>query len=167
MNLLLSVGFLSACGSLGCYHNNISSKKELQFLLEAATETSLRFFQPLHHLWATSKSWLVPLLSGLDFTSVKPSSEHRDVNIIQVANLIRGVFLGFFVSFSLKLFYSCSITVICIFPPPLPPAPAKPTSLPCFYPPPWFCPCVLYSTSWKPSLHYAFPSSLWLLLDRS
>ena len=31
-----------------------------------------------------------------------------------------------------------------------PPTPAKPTSLPCFHPPPWFCPCVLYSSSWKP-----------------
>ena len=30
------------------------------------------------------------------------------------------------------------------------PTPAKPTSLPCFHPPPWFCPCVLYSSSWKP-----------------
>ena len=30
-----------------------------------------------------------------------------------------------------------------------PPTPAKPTSLLCFHPPPWFCPCVLYS-SWEP-----------------
>ena len=27
--------------------------------------------------------------------------------------------------------------------------PAKPTSLPCFHPLPWFCPCVLYSSSCK------------------
>ena len=30
------------------------------------------------------------------------------------------------------------------------PTPAKPTSLPCLHPPSWFCPCVLYSSSWKP-----------------
>ena len=30
------------------------------------------------------------------------------------------------------------------------PTPAKPTSFPCFHPPPWFCPGVLYSSSWKP-----------------
>ena len=50
----------------------------------------------------------------------------------------------------LKLFYCCSITVVCIFSPPLYPTPAKPTSLPCFHPSPWFYPCVLYSSSWKP-----------------
>ena len=49
-------------------------------------------------------------------------------------------------NFFKKLFYCCSITVVCIFPP----TPSKPTSLPCFHPPPWFCPCVLYSSSWKP-----------------
>ena len=33
-----------------------------------------------------------------------------------------------------------------------PPTPtAKPTFLPCFHSPPWFCPCVLYNSSWKPS----------------
>ena len=30
------------------------------------------------------------------------------------------------------------------------PNPSKPTSFPCFHSPPWFCPCVLYSSSWKP-----------------
>ena len=68
--------------------------------------------------------------------------------------------LGFF----FKSFY-CSITVVCIFSPPLYPTPAKPTSLPCFYPPPWFCPCVLYSSSWKPFPHYPLASSLCLLSD--
>ena len=56
-----------------------------------------------------------------------------------------------FLSFLKKLLYCCSITVVCIFSPPLPtPTLAKPTSLPCFHPPPWFCPGVLYSSSWKP-----------------
>ena len=55
----------------------------------------------------------------------------------------------FFKMFCFTLFYCCSITVVCIFPT-IPPTPAKPTSLPCFHPLPWFCPCVLYSCSWKP-----------------
>ena len=49
-----------------------------------------------------------------------------------------------------KLLYCCSITVVCIFSPPLPHTPSKPTSLPCFHPTPWFCPCVLYSSSYNP-----------------
>ena len=56
--------------------------------------------------------------------------------------------LGFFCF--LKNFYCSSITVVCIFSPPLHPTPANSTSLPCLHPPPWFCPCVLYSSSWKP-----------------
>ena len=44
-------------------------------------------------------------------------------------------------------FYCYSITVVCIFSPSLHPTPSEPTSLPCLHPPPWFCPCVLYSSS--------------------
>ena len=50
----------------------------------------------------------------------------------------------------IQLFFYCSITVVCIFSPSLHPTPAKPTSLPRLHPPPWFCPCVLYSSSCKP-----------------
>ena len=42
-------------------------------------------------------------------------------------------------------FYCYSITVVCLFSPSLHPTPADPTALP--HPPPWFCPCVLYSSS--------------------
>ena len=52
--------------------------------------------------------------------------------------------------FLLNFFYCCSITVVCIFSPPLHPTLAKPTSLPHLHPPPWFCPCVLYSNSCIP-----------------
>ena len=52
--------------------------------------------------------------------------------------------------FKLKKNYWCSIIVVCVFSPPLYPTPAKPTSLPCFHSPISFCPCVLYSSSWKP-----------------
>ena len=58
-----------------------------------------------------------------------------------------------------KLFYRCSITVVFIFSPPLCPTPAKPTSLPCFHPPLWSCPCVLYSSSWKPFSPLSLPPS--------
>ena len=66
------------------------------------------------------------------------------------------IYLFFFNFF--KLLFCCSITVVYIFSPPLPPTPAKPTSLPCFHPPPWFCPCVLYSSSWKPFSSLSPPS---------
>ena len=56
----------------------------------------------------------------------------------------------FILFYFLKLLYCCSITIVCIFSPPLHPTPFKTTSLPCFFPPPWFCPCVLYSSSCKP-----------------
>ena len=55
----------------------------------------------------------------------------------------------FFIFFIFN-FYCYSITVVCIFSPFLHPTPTKPTSLPHLYPPPWFCPCVLYSSSCKP-----------------
>ena len=62
-----------------------------------------------------------------------------------------------------KLFYCCSITVVCIFS--LYPTPTKPTSLPCFHPSPWFGPCVLYSSSWKPFSPLSLPCSP-LAIDR-
>ena len=55
--------------------------------------------------------------------------------------------------------FYCSITVVCIFSSPLYPTPAKPTSLPCFHPSPWFCPCVLYSSFWKPFSPLSLPPS--------
>ena len=45
-------------------------------------------------------------------------------------------------------FYCYSTTVVCLFSPSLHPTPSEPTSLP--YHPPWFCPCVLYSSSCNP-----------------
>ena len=54
-------------------------------------------------------------------------------------------FLLFFKIILLLFNYSC-----LHFLPPLPPTLSKPTSLPCFHPPPWFCLCVLYSSSCNP-----------------
>ena len=62
-------------------------------------------------------------------------------------------FLNFNLIFNCFLFFNfnCySITVVCLFSPSLHPTPAEPTCLPHLYPPPWFCPCVLYSSSCNP-----------------
>ena len=58
--------------------------------------------------------------------------------------------LAFFFYFFFFCFYCYSITVVCIFSPPLYPTPVEPTSLRHLHPPPWFCPCVLYSSSCNP-----------------
>ena len=52
--------------------------------------------------------------------------------------------------FLILILYCYSITVVCLFSPSLHPTPAEPTSLPPLHPPPWFCPCVLYSSSCNP-----------------
>ena len=48
------------------------------------------------------------------------------------------------------IFIFYSVTIVCIFSPSLHPSPANPTSLSHLYPPPRFCPCVLYSSSCRP-----------------
>ena len=57
---------------------------------------------------------------------------------------------SFFFFLFFKKIYCYSITVVCIFSPFLHPTPAKPTSFPRLHPPPWFCPCILYSSFCKP-----------------
>ena len=49
-----------------------------------------------------------------------------------------------------KIFIVIQLQLSAFFSPPLHPTPAKTTSLPHVHPPPWSCPCVLYSSSWKP-----------------
>ena len=59
--------------------------------------------------------------------------------------------LSIFFSIILLLFnYSCLHFL---------PTPAKPTFLPCCHPPPWFCPCVLYSSSCNPLSSLSPPHS--------
>ena len=58
----------------------------------------------------------------------------------------------FFLFFLIKHFFLLLFNYSCLhFLPTAPPhpTPAKPTSLPCLHPPPWFCPCVPYTSSWK------------------
>ena len=66
---------------------------------------------------------------------------------------------SFLFFFFFKNFYCYSITVIWIFSPSLHPTPAKPISLPRLHPPPWFCPCVLYSSSCNPLSSLSRPHS--------
>ena len=56
--------------------------------------------------------------------------------------------LTFLPDFFLIFLNFYSVTIVCIFSPSLHPTPANPNSLPHPYLPPWFCPCVLYSSSW-------------------
>ena len=85
---------------------------------------------------------------------------HVSVQIQALRKKIFNLKKIYYVFFSIfKLFYCCSIIVVSIFSPPLYPTPAKPTSLPCFHPLPWFCPCVLYSSSWKPFSTLSHPPS--------
>ena len=55
--------------------------------------------------------------------------------------------------------YCYSITVVFIFSPSLHHTPANPISLPLPNPPPWFCPCVLYSSSCNPLFPLSPPHS--------
>ena len=67
---------------------------------------------------------------------------------------------GFFCVFFLILILYCySITVVCLFSPSLHHTPAEPHSLPHLHPPPWFCPCVLYSSSCNPLSSLSLPHS--------
>ena len=61
--------------------------------------------------------------------------------------------------FLILIFYCDSITVVCLFSPSLHPTPAEPPSLLHLHPPPWFCPCVLYSSSWNPLSSLSPPRS--------
>ena len=68
-------------------------------------------------------------------------------------------YLNYFFNTIKKLLCCCSITVVCIPPPP----PSQTHLPPYFHPPPWFWPCVLYSSSWKPFPSLSLPLPLWLL----
>ena len=71
-------------------------------------------------------------------------------------------------SASMNFFNCYSITVVCIFSPSLYPTQVEHPSLPDLHPPPWFCPCVLYSSSCNPLFPLCPPAPRpWLLLDCS
>ena len=71
------------------------------------------------------------------------------------------------IEFFILIFYCYSITFVCLFSPSLHPTQAKHPSLPHLHPPPWFCPCVLYSTSCNPLSSLSPSHSAHLLLDCS
>ena len=62
-------------------------------------------------------------------------------------NIYTALFIYFY---NIHSYFFYSVTIVCIFSPSLHPTPASPTHLPHLYPPPWFCPCVLYSSSYRP-----------------
>ena len=68
-------------------------------------------------------------------------------------------FIHYIHIFLILIFYCYSITVVWLFSPSLHPTPVKPLSLPHFHPPPWFCPCVLYSSSCNPLSSLSPPHS--------
>ena len=61
--------------------------------------------------------------------------------------------------FLISILYCYSITVVCLFSPSLHPTPGEPPSLPHLDSPPWFCPCVLYSSSCNPLSSLSPPHS--------
>ena len=52
--------------------------------------------------------------------------------------------------FFFKIFYCYSITIVCLFSASLHPTPAEPPSLPHLHPSPWFGPCVLLYSLYRP-----------------
>ena len=58
------------------------------------------------------------------------------------------LFLFIFIFLIFKIFIVIQLQLSAFSPHPYP-TPAKPTSLPCLHPPPWFYPCVLYNSSCK------------------
>ena len=83
-------------------------------------------------------------------TKLIRSLHPHDLIISQRPHLLMTSCWGLGFLFFFFNFYCYSVTVVCIFSPSLHPTPTKPTFLPNLHPPPWFCPCVLYSSSCKP-----------------
>ena len=77
------------------------------------------------------------------YTCVSCDISH--ISLLKILILITSIYFLLLYFFN---FYS--LTIFCIFSPSLHPTPGSPTSLPHFYPPPWFCPGVLYSSSYRP-----------------
>ena len=82
------------------------------------------------------QNFLLKLLGGF-FLLIGP----RGIQMILFLFFSQLLFFIYFLKFLLLFKYSCM---------PFLPTPAKPTSLPHLHPPPWFCPCGLYSSSCNP-----------------
>ena len=84
----------------------------------------------------------IPHYSGTFVTIDEPALTNYPKSIVNVRVHSWSFFFNYFIVVHLQL--------SAFSPHRSPPTPAKPTSLPCFHPPPCFCPCVFYSSSWKP-----------------
>ena len=107
-----------------------------------------------------SHGWLVGSHFNLHFLIFKLcQASFHILFAICISPLVRDLFrflhvFKWIISFIIVEFFYYFIVVqlqfSAFYPHHYPHTPAKPTSLLCFHPPPWFCPCVLYSSSWKP-----------------
>ena len=107
-----------------------------------------------------SHGWLVGSHFNLHFLIFKLcQASFHILFAICISPLVRDLFkflhvFKWIISFIIVEFFNYFIVVqlqlSAFYPHHYPHTPAKPTSLLCFHPPPWFCPCVLYSISWKP-----------------
>ena len=77
------------------------------------------------------------------------SNKYFQVSVCEVVKLLGKIdpFLFYCILFN---YFLNSVTIVCIFSPSFHCTPASPTSLPHLYPRPWLCPCVLYSSSYRP-----------------
>ena len=105
-----------------------------------------------------------PVLPGRRAEPIRKSI--RGLNDTQLPALLNQVSLGKlrFLFFFLN-FYCYSIT--CLFSPSFHPTPAEPTSLPHLHTPPWFCPCLLYSSSCNPLSSLSPPHSPLAMYNRT
>ena len=107
--------------------------EHLRVVKSQVVKQAIGFFKKINHFYHQESQMAH---SGLSSFSIKSTiGIHSEIII----------FLFF-----LKNFFIVIQLVVCIFSPSLHPTPVNPTSLPHLYPPPWFCPCVLYSSSCKP-----------------
>ena len=96
----------------------------------------------------TDKTWTLGMCPDREWNQGPFGLVCRRRRPTNLATPTRAHFTSFFNNVFFKILFF-KITVLfnysCLhFLPTTPPTPAKPTSLPCFHPPPWFCPCVLY-----------------------
>ena len=108
-----------------------------QCVLKSVTlQGTYRDLQVDHVIWNIKYLWL----------GININFWQRDYDFTLPIMVI--IFIYFFVFCLFKIFLNfSSVTIVCIFSPSLHPTPVNPTSLLHLYPPPWFCPCVLYSGS--------------------
>ena len=153
--------YLSSLNFPCCIPSASSWSLHFNFILAIdSSPFKARVTQPFASLYLSSAptSEAQLLGSGLHSFSTSLCSNQNAVfcRLLQLRPLWNNSFetdikLSIFTVYILMFFYCCSSTAVSIPPPPLLP-PTSPAPLPTLDPTPlWFCPCVLYRCSWKPS----------------